>query len=57
MKVDVKREPGSRAVLEVEIPVDTLSQGVEAAQLALHINLHRSPRLFTSPDAGAGGGS
>src|SRR3972149_2412738 len=31
MKVDVKREPGSRAVLEVEIPVDTLSQGVEAA--------------------------
>src|SRR3970040_436059 len=31
MKVDVKREPGSRAVLEVEIPVETVSQGVEAA--------------------------
>lgn len=31
MKVDVKREPGSRAVLEVEIPVETVSEGVEAA--------------------------
>jgi len=31
MKVDVKRERGSRAVLEVEIPVDAVSQGVEAA--------------------------
>lgn len=31
MKVEVKREPGSRAVLEVEIPVETVSQGVEAA--------------------------
>ncbi|MDQ7843040.1 MAG: trigger factor [Armatimonadota bacterium] len=31
MKVDVRREPGSRAVLEVEIPVDVVAQGVEAA--------------------------
>ncbi len=31
MKVDVKREPRSRAVLEVEIPPESVSEGVEAA--------------------------
>lgn len=31
MKVEVKREPRSRAVLEVEIPPENVSEGVEAA--------------------------
>ena len=31
MKVDVKREARSRAVLEVEIPPESVSEGVEAA--------------------------
>jgi trigger factor len=31
MKVEVRREPGSRAVLEIEIPEDAVAQGVAAA--------------------------
>ncbi len=31
MKVDVRREPGSKAVLEVEIPVETVSAGFDRA--------------------------
>jgi len=31
MKVDVRREPGSKAVLEVEIPVETVSVGYDRA--------------------------
>lgn len=31
MKVEVRREPGSRAILEVELPVETVSEGMEAA--------------------------
>jgi trigger factor len=31
VKVDVRREPGSKAVLEVEIPVETVSAGFERA--------------------------
>lgn len=31
MKVEVKREPGSRAVLEVELPVETVSEGMTKA--------------------------
>lgn len=31
MKVEVKREPGSRAVLEVEVPPETVAQGVASA--------------------------
>lgn len=31
MKVEVKREPGSRAVLEVELPAETVSEGMTRA--------------------------